>query len=123
MGDVEMQVNFEVVGWWYAIKPEEGEEVLYRNDRLMLTVILHSVPPDMLSSLWDRRTSIAAAWEVIKRIRVGVQCVRKANIQQLRRDFSFLLWKEVESEKISRTTSPGLLPICELSVTTSPTLR
>jgi hypothetical protein len=73
MGDVEMQVNFEVVGWWYAIEVEEGEEVLYRHDRLTLAEILHSVPPDMLSSLRDRSTSTAAAWEVIKQIRVEVQ--------------------------------------------------
>jgi hypothetical protein len=74
-------VNFEAARWWYVIVPEDGDEINYRHDRLALAMILHLVPPDMLSSLWERRSVVAAAWEVIKQIRIGVQRVRKANAQ------------------------------------------
>jgi hypothetical protein len=74
-----MQVNFEAVGWWYVVEPENGDEINYRLVRLALAVILCSVPPDMLSSLWERRLSAAAAWEVIKRIRIELHRVREVN--------------------------------------------
>jgi hypothetical protein len=67
-----MQVNFKAIGWWYVIKPEDREEINYRHDWLALTVILRSVPPDMLLSLCERRSSVAAAWEVIKQIHIRV---------------------------------------------------
>jgi hypothetical protein len=76
-----MQVNFEAARWWYAIEPSEDEEVNYRRDQLALAAILRSVPSNMLSSLWERRLSAATAWEAIKCIRVGVQCVHEANTQ------------------------------------------
>jgi hypothetical protein len=91
-----MQVNLEAAGWWYAVEPYEDEEVSYRHDRLALAAILRSVPAEMLSSLREKR-SAAEAWEAVKRIRVGVERVREANAQQLRRDFSALAWKEAEN--------------------------
>jgi hypothetical protein len=54
------------------MEPEEGEEINYRHDRLALVVILRSVPLDMLSSLRERRSSSAMAWEAIKRIHIRV---------------------------------------------------
>jgi hypothetical protein len=92
-----MQVNFEAAWWWYAIEPEEGEEVNYRHDHLVLTAILWSVSVDMLSSLRERRSSTAASWEVIKRIHVSVQHVCEANMQKLRWEFGALVWKESEN--------------------------
>jgi hypothetical protein len=74
-------VNFEATGWWYAIEPEEGDEINYLHDRLALTAILGSVPPDMLSSLCDRHSCASTTWEAMKRIRIGVQRVREANTQ------------------------------------------
>ena len=62
-----MQVNLEAAGWSYTVEPEEGEEIVYRHDRLVLATILRSVPPDMLASLHKRRTA-ATAWAAIKRI-------------------------------------------------------
>jgi hypothetical protein len=76
-----MQVNFEAAGWWYVIKPEEDEVINYLDDRLALTAILCSVPANMLSRLRERRSSATAAWEAIKRIRIGVQRMREANTQ------------------------------------------
>ncbi|KAF8646560.1 hypothetical protein HU200_065782 [Digitaria exilis] len=84
-----MQVNMEAAGIWYAIEPEENEEVEYRDDRLAMAAILCSVPAEMLSSLRGKRTA-QAAWEAIKTIRVGVQ-------RQLHREFAALAWKEGET--------------------------
>jgi hypothetical protein len=67
-----MQVNFEAAGWWYAVEPEEGEEINYHHDQLALIATLRSVPPGMLSSMRKRRSSAIAAWEAIKQIRVRV---------------------------------------------------
>jgi hypothetical protein len=103
-----MQVNFEAAGWWDIIEPEEGGEINYRHDRLALTAIMRSVPADMLSSLRERRSSVAAAWEAIKRIRIGVQRVHEANAQQLRREFGALVWKEVENAKDFTNRITGL---------------
>jgi hypothetical protein len=64
----------DFLGGWVVVcmEPEEGEEINYRHDRLALVVILRSVPLDMLSSLRERRSSSAMAWEAIKRIRIRV---------------------------------------------------
>ena len=73
-----MQVNLEAAGWWYVVLPEEEEEIIYRHDLLSLAAILHSIPPEMLAGLREKRTA-AEAWAAIKRICVGVQWVREAN--------------------------------------------
>jgi hypothetical protein len=87
-------VNFEAAGWWYAVEPEEGEEINYHHDHLALAAILHSVLPDMLSSLWERRSLTATAWEAIKQICIRIQRMCKSNVQQIRREFGPLMWKE-----------------------------
>jgi hypothetical protein len=94
-----MQVNFEATGWWYAVKPydDDDDDVDYRHDRLALAAILRSVPSDMLSTLREKRNSAAEAWAAIKAVRVGVDRVREANAQQLRREFNSLVWKEAET--------------------------
>jgi hypothetical protein len=102
-----MQVNLEAAGWWYTVEPEEGEEIIYRHDRQALAAILRSVPADMLAGLRERRTA-AEAWAAIKRIRVGVQRVREANAQQLRREFSALVWKEAETAEDFANRITGL---------------
>jgi hypothetical protein len=102
-----MQVNMEAVGWWYTVEPEEGEEIIYRHDRLALAAILRFVPPDMLAGLCERRTA-AEVWAAIKRIRVGVHGVREANAQQLRREFSALVWKEANNAEDFANCITGL---------------
>jgi hypothetical protein len=90
------------------MEPEEGEEINYRHDRLALVAILRSVPLDMLSSLRERRSSSAVAWEAIKRIRIRVQHVSEANVQQIRHEFEALVWKEVENEEDFANRITGL---------------
>lgn len=74
-----MQVNLEATGWQYTIKPKEGEEIVYRHDRLALAAILQSIPPDVLAGLRKRRT-VATASVAIKQICVWVQRVHMANM-------------------------------------------
>jgi hypothetical protein len=64
-----------------------------------LTAILRSVLPNMLLSLRERRSSAVVAWEAIKWVRIGVQRVREANAQQIRREFGALVSKEAENAK------------------------
>jgi hypothetical protein len=103
-----MHVTFEAAGWWYVVEPEEDEVINYRHDRLALTAILRSVLADMLLSLRERRSSVAAAWEAIKRIRIRVQRVREANTQQIRREFEALVWKEAETTEDFMNRITGL---------------
>ena len=103
-----MQVNFEATGWWYAVEPQDDDDVEYRHDRLALAAILRSVPGDMLSTLREKRGSAAEAWAAIKAIRVGVDRVREANAQQLRREFNALLWKDSETAEDFANRLTGL---------------
>ncbi|XP_066396388.1 uncharacterized protein [Miscanthus floridulus] len=102
-----MQVNLEAAGWWYAVEPFEEEEVVYRHDRLALAAILRSVPADMLLGLRQKRT-VAKAWEAIRRIRIGVERVQKANAQHLRWEFGALVWKEAETAEDFANRITGL---------------
>jgi hypothetical protein len=102
-----MKVNMEAAGIWYAIEPDPGEEVEYRDDRLALAAILRSVPAEMLPTLRGTR-SARAAWEAVKTIRVGVERVRESKAQQLRREFAALAWKESESAEDFSVRITGL---------------
>ena len=67
-----MRVNLQAQGLWYAVEPEEGEAIEYREDRLAFAAILWAVPLEMLASLSTKCTA-QSAWEGIKSRRVGVQ--------------------------------------------------
>jgi hypothetical protein len=82
-----MKVNMQAQGIWHAIKPEEEDVIEYREDRLAIAAILRAVPPEMLASLTTKRTA-QSAWEAIRSHRVGVQKVREANAEQLRKVFT-----------------------------------
>lgn len=71
LGVGPMQVNLEALGWWYTVRPEKGEEIVYRHDHLVLTAILWFVLRNMLIGLWERRIA-AIAWAMIKHIHVLV---------------------------------------------------
>jgi hypothetical protein len=95
-------------GWWYVIKPEEDDEINYRHYRMALAAILCSVPADMLLSRHKRRSSATAAFEAIKRIRIGVQRMCEVNAQQIRHEFGTLVWKDVETAKDFMNRITGL---------------
>jgi hypothetical protein len=110
-----MHVNYEVARWWYALEPKEGEEINYRHNQLALAAILRSVPPDMLSSLRERRSSAAAAWEAIKWIRIGVHLHIKDEPTTFTEAERHQLWRramleEINSIKSNKTWRRVLLP-------------
>jgi hypothetical protein len=91
-----MKVNLQAQGLWHAIEPEEEDEIEYRDDRLWLAAILRAVPPEMLASLATKRMA-QSAWEAIKSRWIGVQRVRDANAEQLRKEFDHIWFKDEES--------------------------
>lgn len=88
-----MKVNLQVARYWAAIDPGDCTE---HTDRLALTVILRGVPSDMWSSL-AKKESAREAWLAVKTMRIGVDRVREANAQLLRRDFNAIAFKLGES--------------------------
>ena len=91
-----MRVNLQAQGLWHAVEPEEEDVIEYRDDRLAFAAILRVVPPEMLASLATKRTA-QSAWEAIKSRRIGVQRVRDANVEQLRKEFDHIRFKDGES--------------------------
>ncbi|KAJ1271592.1 hypothetical protein BS78_06G139100 [Paspalum vaginatum] len=90
-----MHVNLEAAGLWHAIEPEDDDDIEYRDDRLALAAILRSVPAEMLGTLGHKCTA-RSAWEALKTMHVGVERVREANAQQLRREFIAMSFKDGE---------------------------
>ena len=88
-----IRVNLQTQGLWEAIEPGGGD---YRDDRLMLSAILRTVPPEMLSTLVVKDTA-KDAWDAIKMMHVGVERVREANAQKLRRELSKIEFKDGKS--------------------------
>ena len=117
-----MQVNLEAAGWWYAVLPEEDEEIVYRHDCLALATILRSVPPEMLAGLREKRTA-AEARATIKLIVLGSS--GRARPTRSSSGVSSAPWygRRQRPRKISRTASPGSPLIYVSSATTSPTPR
>jgi hypothetical protein len=91
-----MRVNLQAQGLWHAVEPEEEDVIEYHDDRLAFAVILRAVQPEMLSSLATKRTA-QSAWEAIKSRQIGVQRVRDANAEQLRKEFDHIRFKDGES--------------------------
>lgn len=90
-----MRMNMQAQGLWHTVELEEGDVIEYRKDHLVLTAILRVVPPKMLRSLVRKRMA-RSAWDAIKTVRVGVQCVRESNAVQLKKDFGEITFKEGE---------------------------
>jgi transposase InsO family protein len=91
-----MRVNMQAQCLWGAVEPEGDDLVDYRQDQQALAAILRAVPAEMLATLAVKETA-QEAWEAIKTRRIGVQRVREANAQQLRREFGDILFKDGET--------------------------
>ena len=83
-----MKVNLRAQGLWAAIDPGNVSE---REDMMALAAILRAVTPDMLSTLAVKNTA-KEAWDAVKMMRMGVDRVREANAQQLRKEYAVLNW-------------------------------
>ncbi|XP_073362516.1 uncharacterized protein [Aegilops tauschii subsp. strangulata] len=78
------------------ISPCPDNDADYRDDRPALEAILRAVPPEMLATLAVKETA-KEAWDSIKTIRLGVDRVRKAKAQSLRREFDNIRFKDGET--------------------------
>ncbi|WVZ83580.1 hypothetical protein U9M48_030712 [Paspalum notatum var. saurae] len=87
-----MRVNLQMVGLWEVINTGEGE---YRDNRNALAALLRAVPQEMQVGLPVKKTT-KEAWEAIKAVRVGVERVKEANTEKLRKEFNELRFKAGE---------------------------
>jgi hypothetical protein len=85
-----MRVQLQGAGLWDAVEHDDATE------RLALGAILRSVSSNMVPIL-TAKDNAKAAWDAIKIMRVGVDRVREARRQKLRKDFENLAFKSGES--------------------------
>jgi len=78
-----MKLRMQARDLWDAI---EGGPVQFRDDRRALEVIVGAVPKEMGIPLLDKATA-KEAWDAIAATRIGVDRVRRATLQRLRRDW------------------------------------
>jgi hypothetical protein len=63
---------------------------------MALDVLSSAVPPEMVAAVASK-TSAKAAWDMIKTMWVGDECVRELTVQQLLRQFEAAEFKEGET--------------------------
>jgi hypothetical protein len=72
-----MQINLEAKLMWDAM---EGNPSSGPADKDALAALLRSVPPDMMGTLIVKGTA-KAAWDMVKVMHFGVNCVKVATAQ------------------------------------------
>jgi len=88
-----MKVMLRPCGLWEAVNFVDVPE---HEDMMAMEAICKSVPADMVVSM-SNKESAKAAWDDIKTANLGVERVRKAKAQTLRREFDGLVFKDGES--------------------------
>ena len=76
-------------GLWEVVDTGRGD---YRDDRNALVALLRAVPQEMQAGL-ARKETAKEAWEAIQAMRVGVERVKEANTEKLRKEFNELRFK------------------------------
>jgi hypothetical protein len=87
-----MKIKLEARLLWAAVDPDDVD---FQVDRMALDAICSAVPSEMISTL-TTKPSAKEAWESIKTMRIGVDRVRKASAQKLRRDYEQLGFRDDE---------------------------
>jgi hypothetical protein len=87
-----MRVKLQAAGLWEAIDADDAPE---RQERQAFGAILSSVPSEMVQLL-AAKDNAKVAWDTIKTMRVGVDRVREARRQRLRREYENLTFKSGE---------------------------
>uniref|UniRef100_A0ACD5YGB6 Uncharacterized protein n=1 Tax=Avena sativa TaxID=4498 RepID=A0ACD5YGB6_AVESA len=88
-----MQINLEAYVLWDAV---EGHPPSVPADKAALAAILRAVPPDLQATLVVKRTA-KEAWDAVRMMRVGVDRVKQATAQRLRKEFEAPAFCENES--------------------------
>jgi hypothetical protein len=80
---------------WDVVRHSDIE---YCDDRLTLAMLLHAVPAEMQAGLAKKETA-HEAWESIRRVHVGADHVKEANVERLRQVFTEIKFKPNEGVK------------------------
>lgn len=86
-----MCVMLQARGLWMAVGTDD-----YMEDRMALEVISKAVPTKMMGTIANKATT-KITWDAIRRMHVGVERVRKAKANTLRRDFDALKFYDRET--------------------------
>ena len=87
-----MKVKMQARQLWDAI---EYGDLPYHDDRRALQAIIAGVPPEMCTPLADKATA-KEAWDSIVAVRIGVDRVRRATLQRLRKEWENLAFRPGE---------------------------
>jgi hypothetical protein len=87
-----MKIKLEARGLWAAVDPGNAK---FQLDWMALDAICSAVPPEMIAVLATKDTA-KEAWESIKTMRIGDDCIRKVNAQRLRREYEMLAFRNGE---------------------------
>jgi hypothetical protein len=87
------RVNLQAAGLWEAVHYGNVE---YHDDRHALAALLRAVLAEMQAGVANKE-SAREAWQAIRRIRVGADRVKEANVERLCHDFADIKFKPGES--------------------------
>ena len=90
---VLMRVMLQARGMWVAVSIGTDD---YVEDRMALELISKAVPTEMMGTMANK-ASAKVAWDAIRRIHVGIERVRKAKANTLRREFDSLKFRDRET--------------------------
>jgi len=88
-----MKLKLQARGWWEAVTIGTADFI---EDRNALEAITLGVPEELHDSI-ARKPTAKAAWEALKKVHLGVDRVRQAKANTLRREFEALRFKDGES--------------------------
>lgn len=87
-----MRVQLQALGLWEAV--EYGDDD--RDDRVALAVLLRAVPLEVIRALAGKDKA-NEAWDNLKTLRMGSECVQEARAQTRRHEFEKLCFRDGES--------------------------
>ncbi|KAL6839121.1 hypothetical protein ACP4OV_031012 [Aristida adscensionis] len=89
-----MQVSLEAFWLWTAVV---SDNVVRREDRRVLAAILEGGVPSELKAGLAVKESAKAAWDAVKKMRVGDDRVKAANVERLSIEFENAMFRDGES--------------------------
>jgi hypothetical protein len=104
-----MKVNLQAVGLWDVIEPGDDD---YRDDRITLAAILCVVPSEMQAGLAVKPT-MSMTWEVIRKVHVGTDRVKDANVEREFADIKFKPGEIVEDFLMCLNTVASQLQVLD----------
>jgi hypothetical protein len=111
-----MRVKLQGAGLWEAVDTDDAPR---RQERQAFGAILSSVPTEMVQLLAVKENA-KIAWDTIKTMCVGMDRVREARHQRLRKDFDALAFQSGETvEDFSLRVSSVVTELQSLGDTTS----